>query len=109
MGSMGQNLASWGSTTDIEDEANKSAAGAITNQWYNEEMGSFDGVYGSANPPSNLALGAFGHFTQVVWKDTQKVGCATVKCAPGTVLGMQSWYTVCNYSPPGPCPEQYSI
>jgi uncharacterized protein YkwD len=101
MGTMGQNLASWGSTTDIDDEAIKSAAGAITNQWYNGEVRSFDGVYGSDNPPSSLPLGAYGHFTQVVWKDTQKVGCATVKCAAGTVLGMQSWYTVCNYSPPG--------
>lgn len=101
---MGQNLASWGSTTDIDDESTKSAAGAITNQWYNGELESFDGVYGSSNPPSNLPLGAFGHFTQIVWKDTQKVGCATVKCAAGTVLGMQSWYTVCNYSPPGMSP-----
>lgn len=35
-----------------------------------------------------------GHFTQVVWKGTQRLGCASVTCAR-----MQVW--VCNYDPPG--------
>lgn len=35
-----------------------------------------------------------GHFTQVVWKSTQRLGCASATCGPNTV-----W--VCNYDPAG--------
>ncbi len=38
---------------------------------------------------------ACGHYTQVVWKDSQKVGCAMVLCPDNS----QIWS--CNYSPPG--------
>ncbi|KAG6553220.1 hypothetical protein Mapa_004954 [Marchantia paleacea] len=36
-----------------------------------------------------------GHYTQVVWKTTAKVGCASSKCPGGGT------YTVCSYNPPG--------
>lgn len=35
-----------------------------------------------------------GHYTQVVWRDTQQVGCGKATCG-----NQQVW--VCNYSPPG--------
>jgi len=35
-----------------------------------------------------------GHYTQIVWKTTQKVGCAKIQCD-----GFDVW--VCNYDPPG--------
>ena len=35
-----------------------------------------------------------GHYTQIVWKTTQKVGCAKITCD-----GYDIW--VCNYDPPG--------
>ena len=35
-----------------------------------------------------------GHYTQIVWRTTQKVGCAKIECG-GNVI----W--VCNYDPPG--------
>lgn len=35
-----------------------------------------------------------GHFTQVVWADTRRLGCGTSMCK-----GMRIW--VCNYDPPG--------
>ncbi len=35
-----------------------------------------------------------GHYTQIVWQTTQKVGCAKIVCD-----GMDVW--VCNYDPPG--------
>ncbi len=35
-----------------------------------------------------------GHFTQLVWVGTQRIGCASVECGGGEL-----W--VCNYDPPG--------
>ncbi|NIQ93556.1 MAG: hypothetical protein GWN87_04640, partial [Desulfuromonadales bacterium] len=35
-----------------------------------------------------------GHYTQVVWEDTRRVGCAVARCEKSEV-----W--VCNYDPPG--------
>lgn len=35
-----------------------------------------------------------GHYTQIVWKTTKKVGCAKIECD-----GYDVW--VCNYDPPG--------
>jgi hypothetical protein len=99
-GGYGQNLASWGSTGDIDSLKTKAAAQGVTNQWYNDEMNNWSS-YGQDNPPSSQALDSFGHFTQLVWKSSTKIGCATVKCGAGTVLSMPSWYTVCNYNPPG--------
>ena len=39
--------------------------------------------------------GICGHYTQIIWKTTTQVGCATVKCPDGNVI------IVCNYSPSG--------
>ncbi|EFJ33654.1 hypothetical protein SELMODRAFT_83728 [Selaginella moellendorffii] len=36
-----------------------------------------------------------GHYTQVVWRNTKRVGCASIKC-PGNMLLVS-----CNYDPPG--------
>jgi pathogenesis-related protein 1 len=47
-----------------------------------------------------------GHYTQMVWRDTKEVGCATgsasgsVSAAAGGYAG-QTVYLVCRYSPPG--------
>ncbi|KAF5006931.1 hypothetical protein FDECE_6720 [Fusarium decemcellulare] len=105
-GGYGQNLASWGATSNIDNLKNKAAAGGITNQWYNSEMANWS-FYGQENPPEGMDIQLYGHFTQVVWKDSTKVGCATVKCPAGTVLSFPSWYTVCNYNPQGNFGGQY--
>ncbi|KAF7847938.1 hypothetical protein BT93_L2431 [Corymbia citriodora subsp. variegata] len=36
-----------------------------------------------------------GHYTQVVWRNSVRVGCAKAKCATGGTL------VTCNYDPPG--------
>ncbi|MFP2927819.1 CAP domain-containing protein [Pyxidicoccus sp. 3LG] len=45
-----------------------------------------------------------GHYTQVVWRKTGAVGCATVLCKKNSPFGAQfpTWQNwVCNYTPPG--------
>lgn len=99
-GGYGQNLASSGSSGNIDSLQLQTASDAVSKQWYGE-VKNYGSFYGMDNPPSNVPLGDYGHFTQLVWKATTKVGCATVKCAAGTVLSLDSWYTVCNYKSPG--------
>ena len=41
-----------------------------------------------------------GHFTQVVWRDTARVGCGVTSCN-----GLDIW--VCNYDPPGNVEGEY--
>nr|Q41359.1 RecName: Full=Pathogenesis-related protein PR-1 type; Flags: Precursor [Sambucus nigra]CAA87071.1 pathogenesis-related protein, PR-1 type [Sambucus nigra] len=36
-----------------------------------------------------------GHYTQVVWRNSVRIGCARVRCNNG------AWFITCNYSPPG--------
>lgn len=44
-----------------------------------------------------------GHYTQIVWKTTTKVGCGMATCTQNSPFqGFASWeFWVCNYSPPG--------
>ncbi|KAM0264155.1 hypothetical protein ACHAQJ_000901 [Trichoderma viride] len=105
--SYGQNLASWGSTGDISGLQIEAGRRGITDQWYNDEIENWT-YYGLSDPPSGSDLDAWGHFTQLVWKSSTKVGCATVQCPSGSVLSMPSWYTVCNYGPPGNFGGEYA-
>lgn len=54
--------------------------------WYNEIK-----FYNFRNPGFSMET---GHFTQVVWKSSTKLGCGKAKGAKGL-------YVVCNYNPPG--------
>ena len=36
-----------------------------------------------------------GHYTQVVWRNSTRLGCASAKCKNGWV------FVICNYDPPG--------
>ncbi|KID74505.1 Protein PRY2 [Metarhizium brunneum] len=63
------------------------------------DWGSFVNMWGSERKKYNFDNGGFskdtGHFTQVVWKGTENVGCGQKSCSG---LGV---YVVCNYDPPG--------
>lgn len=79
-GRYGENLA--GSTGDL------SGTDAVR-LWVNEKA-NYDH---NSNTCRNGAV--CGHYTQVVWRNTKRIGCAKVRCNNGgTFIG-------CNYSPPG--------
>jgi len=52
---------------------------------------------------SGSCSGKCGHYTQVVWRDSQRVGCGVAECKTGSPFeGFTEWqYWVCNYDPPG--------
>lgn len=68
----------------------RSTEAAIT-AWYEEEK-----LYSYTNPQFSKAT---GHFTQLVWKSTRKVGCAVVPC--NGLHGTPGNYVACEYSPAG--------
>ncbi|XP_055599158.1 cysteine-rich venom protein-like isoform X1 [Uranotaenia lowii] len=54
-------------------------------------------TYGS--PKNNLV--AVGHYTQMIWAATHKVGCGLTKCPSGGPKGKPFFNYVCNYCPIG--------
>jgi pathogenesis-related protein 1 len=45
---------------------------------------------------------ACGHYTQVVWRGTTSIGCASKVCTTGSPFGSGAWQlVVCDYDPPG--------
>ncbi|WP_438038673.1 CAP domain-containing protein [Sorangium sp. So ce128] len=53
---------------------------------------------------SNACSGATcGHYTQVVWADSLRLGCGIASCADGSPFeGGSAWqFWVCTYDPPG--------
>ncbi|ERN09638.1 hypothetical protein AMTRI_Chr08g202500 [Amborella trichopoda] len=68
--------------------ADFSAADAV-NAWVNEKA---DYDYNS----NTCAAGKqCGHYTQVVWRNSVRLGCAKVRCNNGGI------FITCNYNPPG--------
>ncbi|MBI4954041.1 MAG: Fis family transcriptional regulator [Myxococcales bacterium] len=51
---------------------------------------------------SNGCSGVCGHYTQVVWRDSLRLGCGVADCASGAPWGAGPWQIwVCSYDPPG--------
>jgi pathogenesis-related protein 1 len=51
---------------------------------------------------TNQCSGVCGHYTQVVWRDSVKVGCAMQRCTVNSPFGGGAWDNwVCDYSPAG--------
>ncbi|RID77528.1 hypothetical protein BRARA_A00433 [Brassica rapa] len=79
-GPYGENIA-WGS-------GNLSGVEAVE-MWVKEQ---FDYDYDSNTCAWNQVC---GHYTQVVWENSVKLGCAKVRCNNGNT------FITCNYDPPG--------
>lgn len=98
-GNYGQNIGAGAPPTEIDK--------MITNSMYNDEMMFYPG-YGSE--PSMDDFHKWGHFSQIVWKETASVGCYTQHC-PGGLANVGSnvtpYFTVCNYYPSGNYQNQY--
>jgi len=102
-GGYGQNLAAYGSSGAVSSfSTSLMLAKSIINQWYYGEVNSFlPSYYGEATPDMTY-FESWGHFSQVVWKGSSTVGCASQYCPLGTIFsGFDSWFTVCNYVAPG--------
>lgn len=92
-GGYGQNIGAGAPPDDIP--------AMITNQMYNGEINYYP-AYGVEPDMSNFEK--WGHYSQIVWKSTTSVGCATQYCPNGLAnvgSGVSPYFTVCNYSPPG--------
>ncbi|XWS43666.1 hypothetical protein CRYUN_Cryun16bG0122800 [Craigia yunnanensis] len=81
-GSYGENLF-WGGRTHWSPSA-------VVKSWV-EEKAFYD-------PKSNTCADGemCGHYTQIIWKDSVRLGCARIKCNNNKGL-----YVICNYDPPG--------
>lgn len=78
--------------------------------FYNHEVMNYPG-YGSEPDTGTMAdkKRPWGHFSQMVWKDVNKLGCFTTDCASRGVLDLEGnrmpaiytpFLTVCNYKGP---------
>jgi uncharacterized protein YkwD len=73
------------------------ASSAPVNDWTSERAN-----YDYAN--NSCAAGQVcGHYTQVVWKTSLRLGCAVQACSTNSpFMGFPNWeFWVCNYAPPG--------
>lgn len=86
----------------------------ITGLWYNNEQCLYPS-YGR-NPTEDEMTNSFhewGHFTQIVWKDTTTIGCWTTDCtSQGGVKNVGGdvlpYFTVCNYKGPGNYDDEFA-
>ncbi|KAF4553291.1 Hypothetical protein D9617_7g030180 [Elsinoe fawcettii] len=94
-------------------------AGIITDGWYSEVQ-YYGNNYGQAQPDYGNNMENFskwGHFTQVVWRDSSKIGCATWRCNSVKTSATDSTpmpaayggdVTYCNYQGPGNYGGEYA-
>ncbi|KAI0475991.1 PR-1-like protein [Xylariaceae sp. FL0804] len=108
-GGYGQNIAMWAQTSGAEALGDAGAIKmATTDMWYNGEFENYQqSYYGLPTPPMG-DFEAWGHISQLLWKSSTELGCATQFCAKGTMYSdMDAWYMVCNYGPPGNVANDY--
>ena len=84
------------STNNGENLAQGTSGAYSPAQFVNDWYGEISGYDFTSNTPS----GDTGHFTQVVWKSTKRVGCGIASCSGDDLL-------VCQYSPAGNYDGEY--
>lgn len=81
-------------------QANKQATPEeVVEAWGPKEASSYDYATGTCAPNAKC-----GHYTQIAWRDSTRVGCGVAHCTTGSPWGAEypEWeYWVCNYDPPG--------
>lgn len=101
-GGYGQNIAA--------GVAGDNITAVISDMFYNGEEPLYSAFYGQEPDMSNFE--AWGHFTQIVWKDTTHVACATYDCSSSGLAntggGVSPYFTVCNYKGPGNYAGEYA-
>lgn len=90
-GEYGQNIGAGFSAEDVDI--------MITDRMYNEQLIHYPGY---ASEPAENGYD-WMHFTQIVWKGSLSVGCATLVCdhLENIADDIPPSFTVCNYYPPG--------
>ena len=82
-GQYGENL--------FEEMGEADPVGGAVTAWVNEKQ-YYDYSSNSCSAPSGKTC---GHYTQVVWRNSKRFGCAQATCNNG-------WsFVICNYDPPG--------
>ncbi|RYN54833.1 hypothetical protein AA0118_g8944 [Alternaria tenuissima] len=80
------------------------ATAGISESWYHGELDPMKPWFGKNNLPHEV-FEQVGHLTQLVWKETTKVGCVSLDCGTAMIVNGQgstmNKYTVCNYAPAG--------
>jgi hypothetical protein len=94
----GENLAFMGAS----GSAPAGSAQQAVDLWESELMcytfGAFQSGVNSTCTSACSQYGGCGHYTQVVWRKTLRVGCGVGECTSGS---SKRAYWVCNYDPPG--------
>jgi len=54
--------------------------------------------FGNLGTSDHCEADACGHFTQLIWANTYKVGCAVNYCPEGTLSSVGTTFLVCNYA-----------
>jgi pathogenesis-related protein 1 len=99
---LGENLATFGASTE---RGLTNTGSEAVDMWHSEiDCYTFGTIAGPANMGTEECsaecdeYGGCGHYTQVVWRETLRVGCGVASCFKDGFY----WDTyVCNYDPPG--------
>ncbi|HEX2730881.1 MAG TPA: CAP domain-containing protein [Polyangiaceae bacterium] len=94
---LGENLAEFGTS---QEGQNASTGADAVDGWYSEiECYTYGKFMDTDECTSDCdQYGGCGHYTQVVWRESQRVGCGVASCFDGRFY-MDIY--VCNYDPPG--------
>ncbi|HTV24560.1 MAG TPA: CAP domain-containing protein [Polyangiaceae bacterium] len=95
----GENIAMSGSTREGDVFSPEDAVAGWVAEVACWDFGTINGTERcDAQCATDLSSNGCGHYTQVVWRNTQRVGCGYATCFSAP-FNFQVW--VCNYDPPG--------